>query len=155
MTDRQLLGWAACLALGVGLILLALPLLLVLLPDSLRVADPDRLLTLGLYPAVVALAGGIAAWRTRPGKAAAMAGGMMLFAWLMRRALDSVPGGLFIKPLDSILGSSAVTAVLAMGGGAAAWRTRPGKVAVIGGLLLVVATVVVVCGVVFYMMSRD
>jgi hypothetical protein len=42
-----------------------------------------------------------------------------------------------------------------MGGGAAAWRTRPGKVAVIGGLLLVVATVVVVCGVVSYMMSRD
>jgi hypothetical protein len=155
MTTRELLGWAACLALGGGVIRLALLPLLVLPAYFLQVGDPAAVLAYSLAgSAILAAVVGVAAGNTRPGKVVAVGAGMMLFALLLL-TLFSVSGGFVVISLDSTLGSSAVAAVLAMAGGTASWRTRPGKVAVIGSLLLVIATVVVVGGLLYHMMSMD
>jgi hypothetical protein len=57
--------------------------------------------------------------------------------------------------LDDCLLMSAVVTVLTIIGGITQWRTRWGKLAVLGGVLFMAAAVVVVGGIVMYMMSRD
>jgi hypothetical protein len=87
MTGRRSLGWAACLAFLAGL---ALPPVVLMLTPS---RDPGAALGVALVTEVFALAGGLVAWRTGPGKVAVIGallvgagvlGCFLLLGWAMR-----------------------------------------------------------------------
>jgi hypothetical protein len=149
MGDRELLGWAACVALGGGVLLVARPLLILLSDDLGRfLADPVCLLGLGV-PAALIMVCGLAAWRTGPGKVAGMAGGMILFALVM------ILGSGFHSVLDGTLAGASIAAVLAMACGGSAWRTRPGQVAMIGSVFLLAAALLVFLDLLIRAMGMD